>query len=208
MRPAVFFDRDGTLIENVHHLVNPADVRLIPGAADAVRILQALDYACVVVTNQSVVGRGKLSVAGLDAVHHEMHRQLASHGVKLDGVYFCPVAPLNEGDRASIEHPDRKPGPGMLQRAAKELLLDLARSWIIGDMISDTLAGRNAGCIGGILVRTGNGASHEAVNGSRHDSIDHVAENVLEAAQWIARRQLATADPALFRAKAASGVTE
>lgn len=204
MRPAVFFDRDGTLIENVHHLVDPAEVRLIPGAAEAVRILQALDYACVVVTNQSVVGRGKLSLDALDAVHCEMHRQFAAAGVKLDGVYFCPIAPGNEGDRAAIEHPDRKPGPGMLQRAAREMLLDLSRSWIVGDMLSDTLAGRNAGCLGSILVRTGNGLAADRADAS----IDHVADNILEAARWIARRQLAEADSALFRSKAAPLVSE
>ena len=86
---------------------------------DAIKNLQALDYACVIVTNQSVIGRGLLSEKGLVEVHDEMHRQLAEHGVRLDGVFFCPAAPSTT-DRTLVEHHDRKPGPGMLQKAARE----------------------------------------------------------------------------------------
>lgn len=188
MRAAVFLDRDGTVIEQVHHLVDPAQVRLIPGAAGAIRSLQALDFACVIVTNQSVIGRGLLTEAGLELVHAEMHRQLAAEGVRLDGVYYCPVAPRAEGpagDRTVIEHPDRKPGPGMLRRAARELLLDLRRSWMVGDLLSDTWAGRNAGVEGTILVRTGLGKSVVA-----DGSVDHVAEDLAAAARLIARTRL------------------
>lgn len=187
MRAAVFLDRDGTVIEQVHHLVDPARVRLIEGAAGAIRTLQALDFACVIVTNQSVIGRGLLTEAGLEQVHAELHRQLAEHGVRLDGIYHCPVAPAAEaeGDRAVVEHPDRKPGPGMLRRAARELLLDLGRSWMVGDMLSDTRAGRNAGVAGTILVRTGLGASVEA-----DGSVDHVAEDLAAAARLVARSRL------------------
>lgn len=186
MRAAVFLDRDGTLIEHVHYLNDPKQVRLLPGGPEAVRNLQALDFACVVVTNQSAVGRGMLTLDGLDEIHREMHRQFADHGVRLDGVYYCPVAPTSS-DRTSIDHPDRKPGPGMLLRAARDLVLDLDRSWMVGDMYSDVLAGRNAGCRGTVLVRTGPECD---VPAEGDPAIDYVADDLLEAARIIARQSM------------------
>jgi D,D-heptose 1,7-bisphosphate phosphatase len=179
-RPAVFLDRDGTVIEHVHYLCNPEEVRLIPGVAEAIRRLQSRGYACVIVTNQSVVGRGMLTEEGLEGIHQVMHRQLAEHGVALDGLYFCPTAPV-QADPLTIEHPDRKPAAGMLLRAAGELQLDLSRSWMIGDSLSDVLAGQNAGCRGSILVRTGRGAEVDAT----HPAIDHVAKDLSGAADLI-----------------------
>ena len=152
----MFLDRDGTVIEQVHHLTDPADVRAIPGAAEAIRLLRSAGYACVVVTNQSVVGRGMLTVDGLEQVHAEMNRQLAAEGAALDGIYWCPVVPTTS-DPTVVEHPDRKPGPGMLLRAAAELGLSRRRSWMVGDAASDLHAGVNAGCRGSILVGTGYG---------------------------------------------------
>jgi D,D-heptose 1,7-bisphosphate phosphatase len=153
-RRAVFLDRDGTLIEHVHYLSNPRDVRLLPGAAEALRRFRDAGFACVVVTNQSAIGRGMLTETRLHEIHAEMNRQLAAEGVAVDAIYFCPEAPAGD-DRTAIEHGDRKPGPGMLIRAAGEMGLDLASSWMVGDLISDVLAGINAGCRGSILVRTG-----------------------------------------------------
>jgi len=185
MRRAVFLDRDGTLIEHVHLLTQPSQVKLIAGAADAIRNLQSLDYACVIVTNQSVIGRGLLTESGLKDVHDEMHRQLAQHNIRLDGVFFCPAAPTTQ-DRTLIEYHDRKPGPGMLQKAAREMLLDLPRSWIIGDMHSDMLAGRNAKLRGTILVRTGQGDNVDP----NDPSVDYVATDLLEASRLIARLEI------------------
>ena len=156
MRPAVFLDRDGTIIESVHYLADPELVRLIDGAARAVRALRSAGYAFVVVSNQSAVGRGLLSVERLFEVHDAMCRQLAEQGARIDGFYFCPAVPASD-DRTAVEHPDRKPAPGMLLRASIDLDLDLSRSWMIGDVVSDVLAGRNAGCLGSILVRSGLG---------------------------------------------------
>ena len=153
-RPAVYLDRDGTVIEHVHYISDPADVRLLPGAAGALRRLAEAGFALVVVTNQSAIGRGAITVEQYEAVDAEMRRQLAAEGVTLDGVYYCPEVPGGD-DRTVVTHGDRKPGPGMLLRAARDLGLDPRRSWMIGDMVSDALAGRNAGCRGSILVRTG-----------------------------------------------------
>ena len=179
MTPAVFLDRDGTLIELVHHLTDPAAVRLIPGAGAAVRALRSAGYKVVIVTNQSVVGRGLLTEEGLAAVHAEMRAQLAAEGAEVDATYFCPLKPVQK-DPTVIEDPMRKPGPGMLLAAARELGLSLERSWMVGDSVSDMLAGRHAGCRT-VLVETGYGARFA------HDRalIDHAAADLAAAAHFI-----------------------
>ncbi len=180
MRPAVFLDRDGTIIEHVHYLDDPARVRLVAGAAEAIRTLRSAGFLCVMVTNQSALGRRTLSIERFDQVQAEVFRQLRREQTELDGSYFCPVVPGTE-DPAIIEHPDRKPGPGMLFRAACDLDIDLSQSWMVGDGVSDALAGRNAGCHGTILVRTGKGAAAAAVDGAA----DHVVTDLCEAARLI-----------------------
>ena len=179
MRPAVFLDRDGTLIELVHHLTDPAEVALIPGAGDAVRRLREAGFAVVIVTNQSVIGRGRLDEPGLGRIHSEMNRQLAAEGAAIDGLYFCPLAPT-QTDPTVIEDPMRKPGPGMLLQAARDMGLGLASSFMVGDTVSDMLAGRHAGART-ILVRTGYGASF------KHDRacLDHEAADLAAAADII-----------------------
>ncbi len=159
-RPAVFLDRDGTLIAHVHYLSYPALVQLLPGAAEALIRLRRAGFAVVLVTNQSAVGRGMLSVERLDQIHAEMNRQLAAADATIDAIYYCPDVPSGD-DRTVVDNPDRKPGPGMLLRAAAEHELDLPSSWMIGDLISDALAGRNAGCQS-VLVESGQMTSEEA----------------------------------------------
>jgi D-glycero-D-manno-heptose 1,7-bisphosphate phosphatase len=154
MRPAVFVDRDGVLIEHVHYISDPDDVRLIEGAADAIVACRRAGYACVVVSNQSAIGRGLMTEAQLRAVNDRMCDLFAAEGAVFDALYHCPVAPTC-ADPTVVEHEDRKPGAGMLRRGASELRLDLARSWMIGDTVSDVLAGINAGCRGSILVDSG-----------------------------------------------------
>jgi len=180
VRPAAFLDRDGTVIELVHHLADPAAVRLIPGAGAAIARLNAAGIAVVIVTNQSVIGRGKLTEAGLVEIHAEMARQLAAHGAHIDAIHHCPLAPTIKDPRV-IEHPDRKPGPGMLLRAAGEMGLALPRSVMVGDTISDMLAGRNAGVGATVLVRTGYGDRIPLPD----PAIDHVAADMAQAGQII-----------------------
>ena len=153
LQPAVFLDRDGTLIEHVHYLVDPKRVRLVPGAADALKRFRRAGFARVLVTNQSAIARGMLTVEGLHEIHAEMNRQLAAAGATLDAIYYCADAPVSD-DRTMVEKADRKPGPGMLLRAAADLKLDLRASWMIGDLVSDVLAGENAGCRS-ILLESG-----------------------------------------------------
>jgi D-glycero-D-manno-heptose 1,7-bisphosphate phosphatase len=148
LRPAVFLDRDGTLNAECGYVTRPDQLQLLPGVADALRRLGASGFVCVVVTNQSGVARGYLTEAELDAIHAELERQLAAQGATLDRIYCCVAGP-------DSEHPERKPAPGMLLRAARELELDLTRSWMVGDSLRDIQAGRQAGCRGCILVRSG-----------------------------------------------------
>ncbi|HYF13581.1 MAG TPA: HAD-IIIA family hydrolase [Phycisphaerales bacterium] len=186
LRPAVFLDRDGTVIREVHHIARPEQVEILPGAAAAIARLRAAGFACVVVSNQSGVGRGLLTEADMRAVQREVDRRLALDGAVLDGGYFCTVAPPPGADqspdrRTRIDHPDRKPGPGMLLRAARELSLDIGTSWMVGDMVSDILAGKNAGVQGTIQVRTGYGARL-----AEGESLaDHVADDLAAAAAII-----------------------
>jgi D,D-heptose 1,7-bisphosphate phosphatase len=162
-RPAVFLDRDGTVIENVPYLGEPSRVRPFPDTLASLRRLVVAGFALVIVTNQSAVGRGRITLDQLAAVNDEMARQFSAGGVTLDGIYFCTTVP-QVGDRTTVEHPDRKPGPGMLLRAAEELGLALEASWMVGDMLSDALAGVNAGCRGSILVETGHGLGDDEID--------------------------------------------
>lgn len=154
LRPAIFLDRDGTLNVDRSYLTKPEEMKLLAGVADALRLLKAAGFACVVVTNQSAVGRGMMTDADLQSIHDEMNRQLADAGIVLDGIYSCTIAPATN-DKLAIDHPDRKPAPGLLLRAAAELHLDLKASWMIGDTLRDILAGQRAGCRGCFMVRTG-----------------------------------------------------
>ena len=155
LRPAIFLDRDGTLNVDRSFLTRPDEMELLPGVGPALRQLRAAGFALVVVTNQSAVGRGMMTEADLRDVHAEMNRQLAALGVFLDGVYHCPAAPTGNDPLVNDDDPERKPAPGMLLRAARELQLGVAQSWMIGDSLRDILAGKNAGCRGCVLVRTG-----------------------------------------------------
>ena len=155
-QPAVFLDRDGTLIEQVHYLSRPDQIKLVPGAAEAIKKLRKAGFACILITNQSPIGQGIITENDLKEIHQILSEQLAQHDTKLDGFYHCPAVPQIK-DRTLIEHYDRKPGPGMLFKAAADMNIDLTRSWMIGDMISDILAGYHAHCEGLILVETGKG---------------------------------------------------
>jgi histidinol-phosphate phosphatase family protein len=149
-RPAVFLDRDGVLIENQPEYVRLwTQVQFLPGSIRAVQQLNASCYAIVLVTNQSAVGRGIISLEEAMRINQRVVDEVAVRGGRIDATYMCPHNP-SEGCQC------RKPAPGMLLRAAAELDLDLARSYMVGDAISDVEAGWSAG-VPSILVRTGRG---------------------------------------------------
>lgn len=156
MRPAVFLDRDGTLNEEVGYLHRPEEVVLVPGSVRAIARLNARAIPVIVVTNQAGIGQGKYGWKDFHAVMDHIASLLAKEGAHMDGVYAAPHHERGIGEYQHPDHPDRKPNPGMLQRAAAEHDLDLARSWMIGDKAIDLEAGRRAGCRTA-LVLTGYG---------------------------------------------------
>jgi len=142
----VFFDRDRTIIEDPGYLTDPEAVKLMPGVDLAMRGLADEGFKLVVVTNQSAVARGMITEEGLEKIHDELRRQLGERGVELDAIYYCPYHPDGTVEEYARESVDRKPQPGMLLRAAKELTLDLTASWMVGDSPRDVEAGQRAGC--------------------------------------------------------------
>lgn len=189
--PAVFIDRDGTLNEEAGYVNHPHRLRLLPRSAEAIRRLNRSGLKAVMVTNQSGVARGYFSEEVLQAVNEALVGQLKAEGAYLDGLYVCLHHPT-EGEPPYRARCDcRKPEPGLLRRAAADLGLDLPRSWMVGDKISDVLTGRRAGARS-ILVLTGYGLGEREYRRSRWPTDpDHVAEDLLEAVEWI----LARSDP-------------
>jgi len=143
--PAVFFDRDGTLMEETHYCGDPARVRLYPGVSEALRKLKAAGFRAFIVTNQSGIGRGLITEEQYQAVQRELLRQIGE-GL-IDASYFCADVP-------GIPSTRRKPAPGMVLEAAAEFDLDLPRSWFVGDKTADIKCGRRAGACT-IRVETG-----------------------------------------------------
>lgn len=151
MKKAFFLDRDGVIIEQVEYLKDPDEVRLIPGAAEALKLIHQSGFLAVVVSNQSGIARKKFTFDELMAVQARMYSLLAEQGEKIDGFYYCPHDPHVESC------PCRKPKPGMILQAARELGIDVASSFMIGDRPADIETGLNAGCRDCAMVLTGYG---------------------------------------------------
>lgn len=145
-RRAVFWDRDGTLMHEEHYCADPAAVRAIPGLGAALAALRDAGWLNVIITNQSGIGRGLLTVADFEAVNRELCRQL---DFTFDAIYFCPDLPTTNSER-------RKPGIGMIHEAVTDLNICTSESWMVGDKETDITCGRSAGCRT-ILVQTGYG---------------------------------------------------
>jgi len=185
MRPAVFLDRDGTLIEERGYLDRLDLLTVFPWTADALRLLKRAGFATVVISNQSALARGIIDEAFLSNVHRELSAQLERGGGAIDRYYFCPHLVDAEVERYREACRCRKPGPGMIERACREMNLDAARSVMVGDRWLDVACGRAAGTRT-VLVRTGHGA-HEAEVGPGGMRADAILNNLMEAAGWILR---------------------
>lgn len=179
-RAGVFLDRDGTLVVERGYLSDPAGLELLPGVPAALQTLHAAGFALIVVSNQSGIGRGYFTVERAYATMARLRVLLRAHGVELDGIYFCPHRP-EEGC------PCRKPGIGLLERAAEDHGLSLTRSVMIGDKRLDVATGQRAGG-SGILVRTGYGKDEEANPAAGESSPVIVVDDLMAAADWIIRR--------------------
>jgi D-glycero-D-manno-heptose 1,7-bisphosphate phosphatase len=172
LRPAVFLDKDGTLVEDVPYNVDPARMRLGAGAAEGVASLHRGGFLLVVVSNQPGVARGLFPESALAAVWARLAKLLAP--VPLAGCYHCPHGPTDGCEC-------RKPEPGLLRRAAAELGIDLGRSWMVGDILNDVEAGRRAGCR---TVLIDNGNETEWVPGPNRQP-HHTVRDLAEAARVI-----------------------
>src|SRR5262249_17961086 len=146
---------DGTLIEDVPYNVDPEKIRLAPGAVEGLASLHESGYPLVIVSNQSGVARGLFPESALLKVERALRRMLAEFGVPLAGFYSCPHHPEGTVASHAIACRCRKPAPGLLRRAADELGIDLAQSWMVGDILDDIEAGRRAGCRT-VLIDNGN----------------------------------------------------
>jgi D-glycero-D-manno-heptose 1,7-bisphosphate phosphatase len=174
--PTVFLDRDGTINRDVHHLSDPAQLELLPGAAEGMRKLQEAGCPLVVVSNQSPIGRGWFTEDRLLEINARLAEMLAAEGVTITGWFWCPHTP-DAGCAC------RKPAPGMFFRAREELGVILDGSWIVGDRLSDMQAGRQAGARA-ILVATGYGQAESELHG-RLECVDHFVPTLREAAEII-----------------------
>ena len=184
-RRAVFIDRDGTISEEVGYVNHVSRYRVMPFAAEAIRTLNERGWLAVLVTNQAGVARGYFKEEMIGQVHSLLSEELARGGARLDAVYYCPHHPSVGEPPYRLDCDCRKPRPGLLRRAAEELGIDLARSWMVGDRYSDTELARNAGTRAA-LVLTGYGrGEYEHQSHAWKHRPDLVAANLLEAVREI-----------------------
>lgn len=188
MTRAVFLDRDGVLIEDVHLLTQPAQLRLLPGVPTTLQRLAAAGFRLLVVSNQPVVARGLATEAEVECVHAELQRLIiAAGGAPVERFYFCPHHPNATLPAYRVACECRKPRPGMLLQAAREHGVDLRASFAVGDRITDIIAGTRAGCRT-VLVQTG---KHTDAPIESPDGIDasvqpdFIGAHLAAAAEWI-----------------------
>ena len=182
-RPAVFLDRDGTLIEEAGYLDRLERLVFFPYTIDAVRVLNRAGLAVVVVTNQAGIARGVVKESFVAEAHAHISERLAAGGARVDGYYYCPHHKDGIIDALRRECDCRKPMPGMIKKAAEELGLDLSRSFVVGDRWHDLEAGQSVGARG-VLVRTGYGRVDEKAPLARLTP-SAIVDNVMGAAAWI-----------------------
>lgn len=188
MTPAIFLDRDGVLIRDVHLLTNPDDIRIMEGIPPALRSLKEAGFRLIVISNQTVVARGLATEQEVYAIHARVECLLEQAGApRLDGFYFCPHHPNATLPAYRVACECRKPRPGLLLRAAREHDLNLGASIVVGDRITDIIAGARAGCRT-VLVQTG---EHEAPPIETVEPLDesiqpdYTCANLGEAVRWI-----------------------
>jgi len=182
MKPAIFLDRDGTLNFDYGWITSPEKIELLPDAAEAVRAINENGFLAVLITNQPVIAQGACTEAELAAIHDRLEVLLSQSGAHLDAIYYCPHHPDAgfPGERAELKircH-CRKPAPGLLERAARDLNIDVARSWMIGDSERDLGAAAAFG-IPAILVAS----NQEAFKADIKSAEALRAPSVLEAVQ-------------------------
>ena len=188
-RRAIFMDRDGTVLDEVGYVNHVDRVRLLPRSPEAVRRANDAGFQVVVVTNQAGVARGYFPESLVTDVNDLLRALLAEHGARVDGIYYCPHHPAVGESPYRKDCNCRKPRPGMLLRAAEEMGIDLAGSYIVGDTIKDVEAGHHVGATT-VMLRTGYGKGEMELHsaGWRHHP-HHVADDLLDGVGWILARE-------------------
>jgi D-glycero-D-manno-heptose 1,7-bisphosphate phosphatase len=184
MRPAVFLDRDGTLLHDPGYLSRLEDVRWFPWSLDAIRLLNRAGFLVFVITNQGGIALGLFDEAFVTAVHDRLRTDLAAAGARVDGWYHCPHHPRGEIAALRIECDCRKPRPGMIRQAQREFDIDLAQSFAVGDKSTDVALATGVGARG-VLVLTGHGEAERARTGGTVAGAACVAANLIDATSWI-----------------------
>ena len=180
-RPAVFLDKDGTLVDDVPYNVDPLRVALARGAGGALRALSEHGFLLVVVSNQPGIALGRFPPQALAPVERRIQELLAASRAAIDAFYYCPHLPQAANVRYAVRCLCRKPQPGLLWQAARELDIDLARSWLVGDILDDVEAGNRAGCRT-VLVDMGNETEWRL---GLHRQPQHLARSLRQAARLI-----------------------
>ncbi|MET0500401.1 MAG: HAD family hydrolase [Candidatus Binatia bacterium] len=186
-RPFVVLDRDGTIIVERHYLSDPGQIELLPGSIRGLRLMLEMGLGLVMITNQSAVGRALFDEARLDLIHRRLRDLLGAEQIRLEGIYYCPHLPEDDC-------PCRKPRPGLIELAGRQLDFDLPRSFVVGDKAADIEMGRRVSATT-FLVRTGYGAE-VAADPDVH--ADYVVDDLWAVAQTI-RRLVATPESSLDR---------
>lgn len=187
MRPAVFLDRDGTIVEEIGYLTPASQLMVYPWSVDAIRLLRRAGFAVVVVTNQGGIARGLYTRAFVEETHRTLGARFAAGDAAIDGWYYCPHHPEALIDDLRAPCACRKPKPGMACEAARDLDLDLARSWVVGDMWRDVQLGHAIGARS-VLVRTGHGSQQEAEWPADITPPTAICENLAAAVSTIVAR--------------------
>ena len=182
--PAVFLDRDGTMIHDPGHLSRLDELRWYPWTIDAVRLLNRAGFLVFVTTNQGGVGLGLFDEAFVHAVHDVMAARLSEGGGRIDGWFYCLHHPRAVIESLRIECDCRKPQPGMVRQAQQRFHLDLARSFVVGDKASDVGLAASVGARG-VLVRTGHGEGEAARGSAAGAAPAFVGANLMDAVSWI-----------------------
>ena len=185
-RPAVFLDRDGTIIEERGYLERLEHLEIFPWTGDALRLLKRAGFATVVITNQSAIARGLIDEPFLNHLHQTIDARLASSGGGVDRYYFCPHFPGARIERYRQICGCRKPAPGMIEQACREMNLDSTRSVMVGDRWLDVACGRAAGTRA-VLIRSGHGSSEADTAPPEGVRADAILNNLMEAVGWILR---------------------
>lgn len=183
-KKAVFLDRDGTLIEEKGYLDSPENIILFPFTAEALRLLSENGFMTIIASNQSGIARGYFTAEKVEEINSALSSLLSASGARIDDIYYCPHYPGGTVIEYAIECDCRKPGTGLIRRAADEHGIDLCASFIIGDKMSDILISRELP-LRSVLVRTGYGKFDEMNLQETVYSPDFIADDLLQAARWI-----------------------